>query len=491
MLFRELLSTRRRADDSGRYISRPSSGYYVNALDELKEPAPLCFVLMPFGRKLDASGRLTDFDAVYRKVIAPAVEQAGLDAVRADEERIGGTIHKPMFERLMLCHYAVADITGANPNVFYELGIRQALRPRSTVILFREGTVLPFDIALVRGISYKTDGSGEPVESEGTIAAIAAQLEEARLNPHDDSPIFQLIDDLPRWEIDHTKTDVFRSSVDYSKRYKDRLAYAVKQGAPAVEAIAAEPGLRNLLEVETGIVVDLFLSLRDVKAYDAMIKLYDRMPLPVQRAKMMREQLGFALNRVGRFEDAERVLKALIAEFGPSSETNGLLGRIYKDRWDAAKHDGRPEARALLKRAIDTYLEGFEADWRDAYPGVNAVSLMEMLNPPDVRQARILPVVRYAAAQKARKDPDYWDYATLLELAVLSRDQEDSENQLAEALAVARAAWEIESTARNLRLMREMRSARGEEVGWIKRLEDALTQHAARLSAPEHQGASA
>ena len=463
----------------------------MNALDELKEPAPLCFVLMPFGRKLDASGRLTDFDAVYRKVIAPAVEQAGLDPVRADKERIGGTIHKPMFERLMLCHYAVADITGANPNVFYELGIRHALRPRSTVILFREGTVLPFDIVLVRGISYKTDGSGEPVESEGTIAAIAAQLEEARLNPHDDSPIFQLIDDLPRWEIDHTKTDVFRSSVDYSKRYKDRLAHAVKQGASAVEAIAAEPGLRNLLEVETGIVVDLFLSLRDVKAYDAMIKLYDRMPLPVQRAKMMREQLGFALNREGRFEDAERVLKALIAEFGPSSETNGLLGRIYKDRWDAAMHEGRPEARALLKRAIDTYLEGFEADWRDAYPGVNAVSLMEMLNPPDSRQARILPVVRYAAAQKARKDPDYWDYATLLELAVLSRDQEDSENQLAEALAVARAAWEIESTARNLHLMREMRSARGEEVGWIKRLEDALTQHASRLSAPQPQGASA
>jgi hypothetical protein len=52
------------------------------------------------------------------------VEQAGLEPIRADEEKIGGTIHKPMFERLMLCHYAVADITGANPNVFYELGIQ-------------------------------------------------------------------------------------------------------------------------------------------------------------------------------------------------------------------------------------------------------------------------------------------------------------------------------------------------------------------------------
>src|SRR5262249_21840140 len=214
----------------------------------------LCFVLMPFGKKMDAAGRLTDFDAVYQLLIAPAVMQAGLEPVRADEEKIGGTIHKPMFERLMLCHYAVADITGANPNLFSQLGIRHALRPRSTVILFREGTVLPFDIVLVRGISYKTDGAGQPAEAETPIKSIAAQLLEARANPHDDSPLFQLIDDLPRFEIDHTKTDVFRKNVDYSKRYKDRLASAAKQGADAVQRIAAEPGLANLLEVEGGVI---------------------------------------------------------------------------------------------------------------------------------------------------------------------------------------------------------------------------------------------
>jgi MAP3K TRAFs-binding domain len=111
-----------------------------------------------------------------------------------------------------------------------------------------------------------------------------------------------------------------------------------------------------LLEVESGVVVGLFLSLRDVKAHAAMIELFHRMPLPLQRAKMMREQLGFALNREGRFAEAEKVLKEVIAEFGPSSETNGLLGRIYKDRWDLAKKEGLPESHAL----------------RDAYPGINA-----------------------------------------------------------------------------------------------------------------------
>jgi tetratricopeptide (TPR) repeat protein len=455
-------------------------------VDNTQQLAPLCFVLMPFGTKTDAAGRVTNFDKVYHNIIAPAVVQAGLEPVRADEEKIGGTIHKPMFERLMLCHYAVADITGANPNVFYELGIRHALRPRSTAIIFVEGTVIPFDIALVRGIAYRTDGKGEPIDIEAPIAAIRALLREARDTGRDDSPMFQLIDDLPRWEIDHTKTDVFRQSVDYSKKYKDRLNAAVREGAEAVQKIANEPGLASLVDVEAGIVVDLFLSLRDVKAYDGMIALYDRMPAPLQQAKMMREQLGFALNRVGRFDDAEKILKGVIEQFGPSSETNGLLGRIYKDRWEIAREAKRPEARSLLRRAIDTYLEGFQADWRDAYPGVNAVSLMELQDKRDERQAGLLPVVRYSAVRKAEKNPDYWDHATLMELAVLGRDEEAAEDHLSEALSFARASWELESTAASLVRMRRARSERGEDVALIERLEQELIR-AAKEMAPEQK----
>jgi cell division septum initiation protein DivIVA len=444
-------------------------------------PAPLCFVLMPFGRKTDAAGRVTNFDSVFKKIIAPAVEQAGLEPIRADEEKIGGTIHKPMFERLMLCHYAVADITGANPNVFYELGIRHALRPSSTAILFREGTVIPFDIALVRGISYKADDAGEPLDIEAPIAAIATHLAAARHTPHDDSPIFQLVDVLPHWQIDHSKTDVFREQIDYSKRYKKRLADAVRAGAEAVKEIAAEAALKNLNEIEAGIIIDLYLSLRDVESHAAMVELYERMPPPLQRAKMIREQLGFALNRVERFDDAETVLKEAIAEFGPSSETNGLLGRIYKDRWTKAKEAGRPEARSLLRRAIDTYLEGFEADWRDAYPGVNALTLMEQQDKPDPRKARILPVVTYSVTRKAAKNADYWDYATLLELAVLGDDRDAADENLAEAASHARHAWEIQSTKRNLGMIRAVRETRNEDGTWIKQIEDELDRAAEAL----------
>ena len=69
-------------------------------------------------------------------------------------------------------------------------------------------------------------------------------------------------------------------------------------------------------------------------------------------------------------------------------------------------------------------MRGFEADWRDAYPGINAVTLMELCDPPDPRQQQLLPVVAYAVERRiAAGKPDYWDHATRLELAVLARDE--------------------------------------------------------------------
>src|SRR5215469_8033277 len=212
---------------------------------------PLCFVLMPFGRKTDASGQLTDFDEVYKRIIAPAVTLAEMEPIRADEEKVGGTIHKPMFERLLLCEYAIADITGANPNVYYELGIRHAIRPRSTVILFAQGTALPFDIAPLRGFPYKIDAGGCPADADADAAAVTSRLRVAREDWHDDSPLFQLVEDMPRVEVDHAKTDIFRERFDKAKGLKDRLALARRTGKDAVRTIAAEPSCANLIEVDT------------------------------------------------------------------------------------------------------------------------------------------------------------------------------------------------------------------------------------------------
>ena len=112
-----------------------------------------------------------------------------------------------------------------------------------------------------------------------------------------------------------------------------------------------------------------------------MIDLVEAMPEPVRRTVLVREQYGFALNRAGRSEDAERVLLEVLEDRGPSSETLGLLGRVYKDRWEAERGGSVLRAEGHLEQAIDAYRRGFEADWRDAYPGINAVTLMEIRDP--------------------------------------------------------------------------------------------------------------
>ncbi|WP_445156780.1 TRAFs-binding domain-containing protein [Halomonas sp. E14] len=434
---------------------------------------PYCFVLMPFGRKSDESGRFVEFDAVYDKIIAPAIEDASLEPIRADEEIIGGIIHKPMFERLMMCEYAVADLTTANANVFYELGIRHGVRPYSTVPIAASGMRLPFDVAPLRAIFYELDDYGFPVKPESARKLLRERLEACR-DPSDDSPLYQLLMDFPRPDLQRLKTDSFRDLVEYSKSIKERLRHAREEGRGAVNVIEKEI---EVVDADPAIVIDIFLSYRAVKDWQGMIDLVNKMAPPLKQTILVQEQLGFALNRLQHRKESERILIEIIDSYGPSSETNGILGRVYKDQWAIAKENGSPTASAYLKKAIDAYLQGFEADWRDAYPGINAVTLMECSDPPDPRRTELIPVVAYSVKRRlASKNPDYWDHATELEVHVLSQEAEKAHAALGMVLASIRETWEPETTANNIRMIRKARESRGADCDWIKDIESALEQ---------------
>lgn len=440
---------------------------------------PLCFVLMPFGKKTIPSGATVDFDAVYRDLIAPAITAAGMEALRADEEVSGGVIHKPMFERLILCDFAVADLTGANANVFYELGLRHGVRPATTVLLC--AGPMPFDVALLRAMPYTLGDDGKPSNVEAAGKGLHKLLAAARTQqgePGTDSPVFQLVDGYTAPDIERLKTDVFRERAHYAIETRNRLAAARRLGKDALTQAAGALG--EVKDLEAGVVIDLYLSYRAVSDWQAMVDLAAQMPAPLARSVMVREQLGFALNRLQRRDEAEQVLRDLITERGPSSETNGLLGRVYKDRWDEARRaNDLFAADGWLRRAIDTYLQGFEADSRDAYPGINAVTLMELKNPPDPRRLELLPVVTYAVKRRlAKGTPDYWDHATLLELAVLQKDETAAMEAAGNVLATVRENWEPETTARNLALIRKARAARGGDLPWASTIEEALDKRA-------------
>jgi tetratricopeptide (TPR) repeat protein len=157
-----------------------------------------CFVVMPFGKKprADSSGRQHDYDKIYRVIIQRAIKQAGMHAHRADETVGSRLIHTDMFRDLRDRRVVLVDLSGYNPNVYYELGVRHVMSSCGTVLICTKGTELPFDVKLSRTIFYEYDGQNiDWEEVEKIVPQIQSALEEAKKGIPD-SPIHALLESV-------------------------------------------------------------------------------------------------------------------------------------------------------------------------------------------------------------------------------------------------------------------------------------------------------
>ncbi len=418
---------------------------------------------MPFGTKLDPSGRFSiDFDDVYERAIRPAATEAAVEVIRADEERGGGIIHKPMYERLLLAEIAIADLTFANANVFYELGIRHAARPRSTILIHAAIAALPFDVAPIRSLNYKVTDDGQLTDeaAEALRAALAERLELAKTSDEEDSPLFQLLPGLGGISLPDESTETFRdrarAAADISQRIRDTSRERDKD-ARVAQLRAIEREIGDFAHASRELPVELLLAYRDASAWDDMVRCVEAMPKATRAVVTVSEQYALALNRRNADGDRDRaidLLHGVIDEYGPSPETYGLLGRCWKDRWEEQRDpDDKAEA---LAAAIDAYDKGFAADPRDYYPGVNLVTLLRFRGTKDdlARLEELLPVVQFAVGRRGGlASNDYWDRATVLELAVIAGDELTARRAAAKLRLSQAPTWMLETTARNLRIL--------------------------------------
>ncbi|MGA8029585.1 MAG: hypothetical protein WB992_20780, partial [Bryobacteraceae bacterium] len=158
----------------------------------------VCFVVMGFGKKTDyPTGRVIDLDKSYQYIIKPAAEAAGLECKRADEIIHSGTIDLPMYEQLLMADVVVADVSTSNCNAFYELGVRHALRPYTTITIAEDKMVFPFDVNHIAIRKYQHLGEGIDF---GEVMRMQNELKEAiRIiagKPTDDSPVYTFLKDL-------------------------------------------------------------------------------------------------------------------------------------------------------------------------------------------------------------------------------------------------------------------------------------------------------
>lgn len=425
----------------------------------------LLFVAMPFGSKPDPSHRFEiDFDEVYERSIRPATENADLDVIRADEETLGGIIHKPMYERLLLAEIVIADLTLANANVFYELGIRHAARPRSTILIYAKSSQLPFDVAPIRAVAYELTDGGDLAEEQAIALrdALGERLMEAKETESIDSPLFQLVEDYPGISLPHQATEAFHDRVRQVSELTEEMRRA--QATPKAKRIPIlqeiEDRIGDFSAASQELPLDLLLAYRDASAWNEMVRCIEKMPVDLRQVPTVREQLALALNRRNGPGDRDRAiadLKSLMNEYGSSPETNSILGRVYKDIWQEAEEAGdEGKAAAALDSAIEEYARGFDADPRDAYPGINLLTLMVRRGGDGdaERIDELRPVVLFALARRgALFSSDYWDVASVMELATIGDDRELAEKALGRIELIGPHDWKRETTARNLTIL--------------------------------------
>lgn len=150
-----------------------------------------CFVIMPFGEKLDSDGKVIDFDAIYDVLIKDTVEAIGIHCMRCDRIDQTGWIHGKMFRHVYDAQVAVVDITTLNPNVFYELGVRHALNRCTTLLLRQKGTAIPFNIQGFDTIEYDI---GNLRSVKAATEKITESIKNGLRTKQTDSPVHEVLD---------------------------------------------------------------------------------------------------------------------------------------------------------------------------------------------------------------------------------------------------------------------------------------------------------
>ncbi len=430
------------------------------------------FVVMPFGKKevpkkprVDASPTAddeplkVDFDGVYQLLFKPALEAAGLQPFRADDEEAAGDILKDMFAELVTADFVLADISILNANVFYELGIRHTVGPRGVICVHAGWADRPFDVA--PGRTFKYDGklfqAGVPRDAgwETLVGTEAERLGETLRKAveadraTEGSPVYGNLPNLVPPDASRIGTAKFKHYQAQSEEWSQRVVIAGKEGrAEDILTLAGDapsPYYRRKLLRQCG---DALLALRRFAQSEKVFKeLREDMDGTGSVEEFRVEcQLALLANRLGRTKEAEQKLSDLAREAPGDIEAQGLLGRVYKDMWRTAWSVGKTlderlalawRNAAVARKSIAAYEGAVRRDLGSYYNGINVVALASLLEhtarankrtvKPEVPDLEDLKtVVRLAATAKLEDENEgVWARATLGELQlVFGRPQE-------------------------------------------------------------------
>ena len=440
---------------------------------------PHAFVAMPFGTKPDAQGNQIDFNSIYTDYIKPALEAAGMEVFRADEEEEAGEIRKDMYFELLVADLVVADLSINNPNVWYELGVRHALRARGVVLISGGDSKKVFDVYTDRKLHYDIkDGKPDPETIEEDIKNLTVMVKKTMESWHGRkiSPIFDLLPNLnePDWKsLRIGNVNEFWEEYD---TWKDKVILARKNRVIGDILILADEAPIAAFRAEAWIQAGQ--ALRRAERYDFALEQLERgLAIEPENLKGLHEK-GTCLQRLSlegkpgySLEKARQHYLSIlrIEKYSNDAETLALLGRVDKDVWITSwKNDDIPtekmkeeatEEDALLRVALESYRKAYHANPLHYYSGINTMTLMKLyqhLTGNDKYQESI-DTLSGALGFAAKINDDFWSLATLGDLEVLTGTPDTVKNAYKEAIAKSAKDWfALHSTLSQLYLLRDL-----------------------------------
>ena len=365
-------------------------------------PQKRAFIIRPLGTKKEIN-----FDRVEQELIAPALAQVGVDG-RTTLDILGpGNIRVDMFQRLLTADLVVADLSIHNANVFYELGIRHALRDKQTILVRCQADDFPFDLQTDRYFVYEKEDPAQSLDL--LVQALLQTLSSDKL----DSPVFHLLPSL-RAQDPSRFLPVPR---DFQEAVEG--AVANKQFGD-LELLTEE--VQNLEWAMQGLRI-IGQAQMNVKAFESARATWEAVIKANPQDVEANTWLGTIYQRLGDLPQSDQALARVLTHrdipISQRAEASALIGRNAKTQW-VAEWQQQPEdtqqvlalRSPFLEKSYASYLEAFYNDLNHFYSGLNALAMLTVL----VELAETLPAV-WEERFEEREDAER-------ELAQKKRDRE-------------------------------------------------------------------
>lgn len=308
----------------------------------------VCFVIMGFGKKTDyETGKTFDLDATYSEIIRTVVEEIGFRCIRADEILHSGVIDAPMYNMLLKADLAIADISTGNQNAIYELGVRHALRPKSTIVMKENQGRFYFDINHINHFQYEhlgSDiGSREAKRARNDLKSLIQSILD---DEKADSPIYQHLPNLREPQLSKCDFDNLVSEIEGTEEKLSGFISTGKRAISSGDMSAAATAFESALKIRPD---DPYLT--------------QQLALSTYKSKEPSE--------IEALFQARKIIDLLDPENSNDPETLGIAGAIQKNLWLTTKDI------VQLQLAIAYYRRGYEVR-RDYYNGENYAGCLEL-----------------------------------------------------------------------------------------------------------------